>query len=603
MFPHVVTVKSGKNTYRYLRILESYRENGVSKHRVIANLGRVDQLEGKLESLVHSLSRYCREPLVAPNQVTSEAAVPWGPVLLARHLYDQLGLGEMVRRCCPSSRREFDLSETAFVLIANRLTDPGSEHGLARWLENYYVCDCAGTRWEPAWLPEQEITKQQRVRVQSRQLNLWYRSLDALLAGKEDIEKALYLRVRDLFNLHVDPVRGPASDRGMVLYDVTSTYFERRSPTGELRRHGKSRDGKRRNVQVLLGVVMANGFPIAHHVFAGNTADKATLQAVVTDLEQRLGLRRVLIVGDRGFVSEQNLQFLTDADGCKSICQRCPSDRGHASNRHRELRYLMGMPGRRCHESAEVLELLQEEAWEEVDASNRVQQVASDASDVQYFVVESEERKAYEQEQRTRSMQRAAEALRKVEAAVKAGRLKDPAKIGARAQRALSQHHGTRYYSYEIPQAGSFRFYVDPVKLAAERGREGRYILKTNDLTLSAKQSVVLYKQLSDVEWAYRGLKDVIRMRPIYHRRDDRVQAHVFVATLALFLKRTLEHQLSEKNVPLSPTEAFAAMDSVGISVLDFNGQSRHLVAGGGRDARRVMKALHITDTAPPGAE
>ena len=574
MFAHVVTVRSGGREYQYLRILESYRDNGIPKHRVVANLGRVDQLEGTLESLVQSLSRHCRERLVAPSQVTCQAAVPWGPIRLARHLYDELELGAILRRCCRSNRRRaFDVGETAFVLIANRLTDPRSEHGLARWLENYYVCDSAGSRWEPEWLPEQDINTEQRVRVHWRQLKLWYHTLDALLAGQQAIETALYLRVRDLFHLQVD----------VVLYDVTSTYFERRSPTGKLRRHGKSRDGKPRNVQVVLGVVMANGFPIAHHVFAGNTADKTTLQGVVKDVEQRLGLRRVLIVGDRGMVSEANLEFFTQEG--------------------RQVRYLVGLAGRRCAESAAVLARLQEAAWEPVDAGNRVQQVASETPGVHYFVVESRERRAYEQQQREGAMRRVAEALGKVQTAVQDGRLKDPAKIAARAQRALSQHHGARYYTYEIAGPGAFRFHVDAAKLAAEQRREGLYILKTNDLTLTPQDSVVIYKQLSDVEWAYRDLKDVIQMRPIYHQRDERVRAHVFVATLALFLKRTLEEHLSRAGVPLSPTEAFAAMHSVGLSVLDFDGETRHLVSGGGRDARRIMQALRITNTAPPGAQ
>lgn len=572
MFPQVVKVRSGPRTYEYLRILESYREGGVSKHRVIANLGRVDKLEGKLDALVQSLSKYCRERLVAPSQVTCDDAVAWGPILVARHLYDQLGLGQIVRTHC-QGRRDFDVGETAFVLIANRLTDPRSEHGLARWLERYYVCDGSGVRWNPAWLPEERVTKEQRVRVRSGQLNQWYRTLDALLSAKSEIEKALYLKVRDLFSLDVD----------MVLYDITSTYFERRRPKGELRRHGKSRDGKPRNVQVLLGVVMANGFPIAHHVFAGNTPDKATFQSTLTDLEDRFGLRRVLVVGDRGFVSEGNLAFLTEED--------------------REMRYLLGIPGRRCEESAAVLDRVREEAWKTVDDTNRVQEVTLETPNVRYFVVESQERKAYEQEQRERSMELVAEALGKVEAAVKRGNPKRPVKIAARAERAICRNHAKRYYSYDIPGPGAFHFYLDPDKLHAETRREGIYIIKTNDMTLTPKQSVGLYKQLSDVEWAYRDLKDVIRMRPIYHRRDDRIQAHLLVATLALFLKRTLEHQLDAKNLYLTPTEAFAALHSMGISVLDFNGQTKHLTSGGGRDARRVLKALDITQLSPLGTD
>ena len=189
-----------------------------------------------------------------------------GKVLLARHLWEQLGLGRIVASRCKSARRKWDVAETVFVLVANRLTDPGSEHALARWLENTYVPDRNGNRWLPEWLPADAVTKQQRVRVRSRQLQKWYRTLDALLAGKEDIEQDLYRRVCDLFSLKVD----------MVFYDVTSTYFARRRPKGELRRHGVSKDGRPRNVQIILGVVMANGWPISHHIFPGNTAPPAS---------------------------------------------------------------------------------------------------------------------------------------------------------------------------------------------------------------------------------------------------------------------------------------------------------------------------------------
>jgi transposase len=145
--------------------------------------------------------------------------------------------------------------------VANRLCEPRSEHGLARWLEHTFVCDRRGRRWKPDWLPAQQITEKQQVKVRFEQLNRWYRTLDALLAAKEQIEEVLYLRVRDLFSLKVD----------MVFYDLTSLYFCRRSPKERLRRHGASKDGKPRQVQILLGVVMANGWPIAHHLFPGNS--------------------------------------------------------------------------------------------------------------------------------------------------------------------------------------------------------------------------------------------------------------------------------------------------------------------------------------------
>jgi len=566
MFLHVNKV----GDYRYLRILQTYYEKGKHKQRVVANLGQLDKVQADLPKLVRDLSKFTSEPLVAPGDVKPRAALAWGPVLLARHLYEELHLGRILTAECASPHRRFDVAETAFVLLANRLTEPHSEHGLARWLETFYVPDRHGRRWVADLLPPEEVTPEQRVRVGDRQLATWYRTLDALRAARPAIETALYRRVRDLFHLHVD----------LVLYDVTNAYFARRSPKGRLRRHGNSKDGKSRNVLVVLGVVLANGWPIAHHIFPGNTADKATFRSVVEDLEGRFGLRRVLVVGDAGMVSPENLEFLS-AEG-------------------REVRYLLGLRGRRSEEAAAVFARLEAAKWTAVGEGNRVAEVHLAEPEVRYLVVESDERRAYEQELRQRDMDRTAEALRAIEEAVRAGRLKEPEKIGARAARALGAHHGSRYYSWSLGPDGGFRFAEDPAKLAAETVREGRYLLKTDDPDLGPEESVEAYKELSDVEAAYRDLKDVLAVRPIYHKSDPRVEAHFFVATLALFLKRTLEHHLDEKGIYLSATAAFKAMQSMGVSVLDFDGETRLLVGGGSRDARRVVNALGITDINPP---
>jgi len=567
MFLHV----NRAGPHQYLRILETYYEKGKHKQRVVANLGRLDRIRDELPKLLKGLSRFASEPLVAPEDVKPVEALPWGPVLLARHLYEELGLPRILAEQCSSPRRKLDVPETAFVLVANRLTDPRSEHGLARWLEAAYVCDRAGRRWLPAWLPEEEVSPTQRVRVEPRQLMMWYRTLDALLAAHKAIERELYLRVRDLFSLNVD----------LVFYDVTNAHFCRRRPKETLRRHGNPKWGDRRNVLVVLGVVMANGWPIAHHVFPGNTADKKTFQSVVEDLESRFGLRRVLVVGDCGLVSPDNLKFLS-AEG-------------------RQVRYLLGLPGRHSEEALAVFGRLDEDAWAQVDEGNRVQEVRlDDAPSVRYLVVESDERRATEAELRQRDMERTAEALHAIEAAIASGRLRQPEKIGARAARALGEHHGTRYYSWELDPSGGFRFWEDPAKMAAETVREGRYLLKSDDPRLRPEEAAEVYKQLSDVEWAYRDLKDVIALRPIHHKTDPRIEAHIFVATLALFLKRTLEHHLREAGLYLSPTEAFAAMRSVGVSVLDFDGRRRLLTTAGGRDARRIVRALGVEPLAPP---
>jgi len=568
MYPRVNTVKQGGKTYHYLQILQSYRHHGKAKQRLVVNLGRIDLLQDHLDRLVASLSKYCKNKLVRPEQIECREALLWGPVLLARHLYRQVGLSEIVSKYCQSVHQKFDVAETAFVLIANRLCEPASEHGLARWLEHTFVCDREGHRWQPDWIAAQRLSKQQRVKVSHKQLKQWYRTLDALLAAKEKIEHALYLHVRDLFNLKVD----------MVFYDLTSTYFCRKQPKGDLRRHGQSKDKRSRQVQVVVGVVMANGFAIAHHVFAGNTADKSTLKKVLTDLQERFGLRHIMVVSDRGLVSDENLEFLSQ----------------------HKLSYLLAIGSRRSDEAKEVLSRLEQGKWQPIDEGNQVQEIPLDHTKQRYFVIDSQQRKDYEQSMRESCMQRAKQQLQKVAVAVRSGRLKDPAKIGAAANRAAWNNHGYRYFSWKVPGPGKFSFFQDKEKLHAEIAREGKYILKTDDPSITAVEAVACYKELNTVEQGFRDLKDVIDMRPVYHKTDERIEAHIFVASLALFLKQTLQYQLACKLPEISATDAFAAVKSIGLSELSFNGQRKRLVSNGGRDARRIVSALAIKDIDPP---
>ncbi|KPK76339.1 MAG: hypothetical protein AMJ79_06990 [Phycisphaerae bacterium SM23_30] len=197
-------------------------------------------------------------------------------------------------------------------------------------------------------------------------------------------------------------------------------------------------------------------------------------------------------------------------------------------------------------------------------------------------------------------MSRAKEELEKVVKAVSAGRLKNPARIGAHAGRALSRPHGYRYYSWEVSGPGKFRFFEDGKKLAAEMLHEGKYILKTDHMEITAVEAVTCYKELNTVEQGCRDLKDVIDMRPIHHQKDDRIEAHIFVATLALFIKCSLEYQLASKLPQLSGTDALVAMKSIGLSELAMDHKVMRLVSGGGRDTKRILSALNIKEINPP---
>ncbi|HXL83288.1 MAG TPA: IS1634 family transposase [Casimicrobiaceae bacterium] len=585
MFLRVVRATVSKGVKReYVRVVEAYRDHdGKTRHRTVINLGRRDLLAthldlGKLGRLLHGEAAY--NDRIRRDDVGAVGAWDWGPMLAARAMWSDLGLDTMFDRHARPDRSEaVRLSDRALVLVANRLTAPGSEHALAQWLENDFVCDRRGRRFIAAWRDdaERKASRAPRVRVEARQLQQWYRTLDQLLACKAQVEHALFLRLRDLFSLRVD----------MVFYDLTSTYFEGQGPP-ELGAHGHSRDGKPRNRQVLVGLVMVDGWPIAHHVFAGNRRDAKTVPDVLRDLDQRFGLERIVFVGDRGMVTSQNLEDLRGG--------------GHG--------YIVGRNRRR---SGEVFDYIQSATgpWIECPAGitarekanapkTSVQEVVANKPGVRVFVVHSEERAAFECTQRVKAMDRVREKLEALQRRVAKGRLKAAAKIGAAAARILARNHGHRYYDWGC-EDGAFHFFEHPVHFPREQAYEGKYVIQTEEPHLSAIDAVRLYKELSDVERAFASLKDVIDMRPIYHRSDHRVQAHIFVAALAFLLHRAIEKKLKAARLDLSASEALSALKSVRVVDIDLgDGTTKRSVTHGTQRSAAVLRALAITDLDPP---
>jgi transposase len=582
MFLRTVKAAGGKGVqHEYVRLVEAYRENGKNKQRTVCNLGRKDLLEAHLDSLVRLLKG--EAPAEALGELQATGAWDWGPMLVARTLWRELGLEAILDRLGGRSREDGRaLSDRALVLVANRLCAPSSEHGLARWLETDFVCNREGRRWTPIWRKDEErrASRLPRVRVEMRQIKRWYRTLDQLEARKDQIERELYLRLRDLFSLDVD----------LVLYDLTSTYFEGQGPPS-LGAHGHSRDGKPRKRQVLVGVVMVDGWPITHHVFRGNMRDAMTVPQVLEDLEQRFGLRRVVFVGDRGMVTSDNITRL----------------RSHKQG------YVVGLNRRRREKVYRYIEAATG-AWTECPLGiaaremadpprTYVQEVGSDEPGVRIFVVKSDEREGYESTQRSKAMERVRTQLEGLERRVEEGRLKAPDKIGAAAARILARYHGHRYYDWELKN-GRFRFFEHPVKLTREQAYEGKYVIQTEEKDLTPVQAVTIYKQLSEVERAFSNLKDVLEMRPIYHQTDKRVEAHIFVASLAFLLHRAIERKLKAAGQDLSATEALQTLRTV--RVVDFQvdkGNLQRSVTHGTARAAEILAALGIDKLEPPSPQ
>ncbi len=567
------SVKAANGQHEYLRLVESYRAGDKVKQRVVLHIGRKDLLAPHLDALIRVLQTDSETPRwIAAEQLSTPQAWTWGPVLVARHLFDSLSLGAILDNTTNVLRHGQPLSERVFPLVANRLMRPGSEHALAQWLEDFYVVTRQGRRWVPEW-------KQcKRVKVSFEQLRLWYETLDDLLAQKPRIETAIWQQLRDLFSLEPE----------LVFYDITSTYFEGKGPA-ELGRFGYSRDSKPRNRQVLIGVVMMEGWPIAHHVFAGNRLDQTTVLEVVRDLQQRFGLKRVVFVGDRGMMTLRNVEQL----------------------RQEQQGYLVGLRRRNRKDIPEyIAQAVAQDQWQECPVGisaaektavpkTRVQEVAGKQPGVRVFVVHSEEREQYERSLRELSLERTRKDLELLQARVKKGDLKQPEKIGAAAAKALQRNHGHRYFAWELRQ-GKFQYFEHPVNLPREKACEGKYVIQTEEAGISAVDAVQAYKQLNEVERGFAHLKGLLEVRPVYHHKDDRVRAHVFVAALAFLLDRELEKRLRTAGSSLSSTVAWQALETVRCVAVEVGHRTKLCVTRGSRHAAEILKILRIFELSPP---
>src|SRR3954469_14020578 len=570
MYPRTVKVRSSSGTVNeYVRVVEAYRQDGKVKQRTVADLGRKDLLIEFLPKLQRLLLG--GEAAETPDPDILDAST-WGPVLVLRAVFDQLGLWSILDQHLGRTKG-VPFADRAFVLVANRLIAPASEHGLAGWLETDFVCDREGRRFVPHW------HQRRRVRVHPRPLDAWYRTLDQLLAAKDRIEVALYHRLRDLFSLKPE----------LILYDVTSTYFEGAGPH-DFARHGYSRDGKPQNVQVIVGVVMVAGWPIAHHVWEGNRLDHSTVQEVVSDLRKRFEFGRVVFVGDRGMVTEENIKSLrTDHQG-----------------------FLVWIKRRRNPKLDAWLAAVDDTKWVDCPGGinarerktdpprTRAQEVPSGSPDLRVFVIDSEERRGYEQAKREQAMERARQKLEKLRERIASGDLKRPEKIGAAVERIMQRYHGYRYFGWKL-NAGSLEFSESQTHLEREKKIEGKYVIATSEKGLGVLDAVALYKELTEVESGFRKLKDVMALRPIYRQVEPRVKAHIFVAALALLVQRLLGRRLREAGVDLSPARALQALPTVRLVTFRLEGQpERRGVTGACPDARWVLKALKLVDQRPP---
>jgi len=435
----------------------------------------------------------------------------WGACWLACKLYQELNLDQFFGERLPPSRKGTRWDLIVKALCCYRLIEPGSEWKLHRhWYENSAMGDLLGAGFELA-----EIHK-------------LYECLDRLMVHKRALFDHLTQRWKDLFNMKFD----------VLLYDLTSTYFESDPPfpEGDKRKHGYSRDKRFDCVQVVIALIVTpEGFPLAYEVLAGNTADNTTLSGFLKRIETQYGKAERIWVMDRGIPTEAVLEQMRQSD--PPIFYLVGTPKGRLTRYEKSL---TDQPWHRVREGVEVKLLAQE---------NEV-----------YVLTQSRDRVYKERSMRRRQLKRLWERLHEL-AHMQLTRDELLLKLGAAQQQSPS---AWRLVQITVPHGEEpFHFSLRKDKLRKIRRREGRYLLRANLVGRDPAEMWEFYTQLVHVEEAFKALKGDLGIRPIHHQKEKRIEAHIFVAFLAYALHVTLRRRLRDLAPGLTPRSVLEKFGSL----------------------------------------
>ena len=508
--------KDGKR-HAYWALVESYRTERGPRQRVVAYLGRLDE-EGRLgvqqaaapnahgderqqclpfaDDTSHDDTTDAKPRWVTVNAsaVRVENCVQFGGPWLALELLKKIGLDDFLHKHLPLGRADVAWSSMALVLVICRLCKPSSELHIA---EHFYRDTVL------AQLLGVPAAKIQHTRL--------YRALDQLLPHKEKLEVFLKHRLGELFELEYD----------LLLYDVTSTYFEGQAKANAKAKYGYSRDKRSDCKQVCIALVVSRcGMPIGYEVYDGNRRDSTTVEEIVTTMESRYGKSNRVWVMDRGMLSEANIKFLKEGG----------------------RRYIIGTPKSMLKQFERQL---LEESWDHVREGVEVKLCPSPDGDEETFILcRSRDRLEKEKAIFARFESRIEEGLSKIKASCEKKK-QSPVKIAERIGRLKGANsRAARLFDVNVEERDDGRAKVTWTKKDSLRKwvtlTNGCYVLRSNVKDWTNEELWQAYMQLTEAELAFRIQKSDLRIRPVWHQKEDRVLAHILVCFLAYVLWKTL---------------------------------------------------------------
>ena len=482
---------------QYLQLVENSWEQGRTRQRVLATLGRLDQLQqsGQLDALLTSGARLAQQALLLTAHRDGQLPIittrTIGPSLIFERLWQLTGCRDVLTGLLADRRFEFAVERAIFLTVLHRLLAPGSDRAADRWRADYLIDGTADLQLHQlyramAWLGEELPADQQEVATGL-----------AARCTKDRIEEQLFARRRDLF-----------SALDVVFFDTTSLYFEGEGGE-ELGRYGHSKDHRPDEKQLILGAVLdGDGRPICCELWPGNTTDVTTLLPVVERLRRKFNIRKICIVADRGMMSQETIEELEQ--------QGWPYILGARMRRQTEVReQVLADTGR-----FRVVYGRRQQASD--PAPLKVKEVRIEGR--RYVVCVNEEEVVSDRARREAILEGLREQLQ-------------------RGDKSLVGNKGYRRY---LKVEGQGHFVVDEAKIAAEARYDGTWVLRSNT-ELATAEVALQFKQLWMVEQWFRCCKSLLATRPIFHRRDETIRGHVFCSFLALLLRHELQARLQAR--------------------------------------------------------
>ena len=563
MFARVITSKGNK----YLNIIENYRDGKKIKQRVVANLGRLENIK---VSSIENLAKKLLEIVESEKKVTDNLTpnieeldrYNYGYIVYKK-IWDRFKLDSILEKLVEKKDIQYDFKTVVFSMVIDRLLKPKSKFALFNNKDDYFTIN------------------------DELQLNHIYRSMDILVDKKIEIEEALFSRNKSLFNISTD----------IVFYDVTTFYYESKNEN-DLKKFGYSKDGKFTDVQVVMGLLIdKNGLPIGYELFSGNTFDSKTMVRVLDNLKGKFNLDKVVIVADRGLNSKINLKYIKDAGydylmavSIKSLSKEMKDVILDIDSYTNILSKENSEDGLYVYKTIEYDNIVK---YEEGSINPKTKEISKVKKEVilkeKFICTYSQKRAKKDRYDRYRSLDKANSII-----------------LNNQKSSLTNTRNFKKFIQKDTKEDNckDFTMGMDWKKIKEEQRYDGFYAITTSKLDLDPIEVIQNYHNLYKIEDSFRVLKSTFNTRPIYHYKEQRIEAHFIICFIAFMLERDLEIRLKKsklfKDYVITPERIKEALNSLELSKIKVDNKIFYMKSNHSNQknklkfAKDIMRFLHI---------